>query len=93
MATASTLGEVLSVIRLQDIFESTQKDDVALLAFLVITGLFYSFFIKEKTDPYHHLWFEKPQSTDGNAKEADTRDIGVKLEESASTIAPTPTAH
>jgi NADPH-ferrihemoprotein reductase len=83
MATMSKIVDVSSPTRLESILHYTQNDDVAFLAFIILTGLFYSLFIKENPDPYHNLWFEKPQSTDVNAK-ADTRDIGAKLEENVS---------
>jgi NADPH-ferrihemoprotein reductase len=84
MATISKIVDVSSWLGLESILHYTQNDDVAFLAFIILTGLFYSLVIKEKPDPYHNLWFEKPQSTNANTKEADTRDIGAKLEESVS---------
>jgi len=66
----------------QSLFKQAQKDDFAFLALLILTGIFYNFYFKEKPDPYHHVWFEKPQTADANAKGEDTRDIAVKLEES-----------
>jgi hypothetical protein len=84
MASMSKMVDVSSLAGLETILQHSQKDDVAFLVFLVFTGLFYQFFFKDKPDPYHHIWFEKPQATDANAKGADTRDIGQKLEESVS---------
>jgi NADPH-ferrihemoprotein reductase len=80
----STLSKVVvdisSLDSLQIIFQRTQKDDLTFLAFAILSGIFYSFYIREKPDPYHHVWFEKPQQIDGSRK-ADTRDIASKLEE------------
>lgn len=40
----------------------------------------------DRPDPYHNLWFEKPQEKDsaGNARAKETRNIAQKLEESVS---------
>ncbi|CZR67340.1 related to NADPH-cytochrome P450 reductase (CprA) [Phialocephala subalpina] len=80
----STLSKVVvdisSLDNLQIIFQRTQKDDFIFLAFAILSGIFYNFYIREKPDPYHHVWFEKPQQIDGSRK-ADTRDIASKLEE------------
>ena len=37
----------------------------------------------DRPDPYHHVWFEKPQVADAAAsgKPKETRDIAQKLEE------------
>jgi hypothetical protein len=57
-------------------------DDFAFLGVFVFVGICYALrgIVWEKPDPYHHLWFEKPQG-DGAVKEANTRDIGAKLEQ------------
>jgi hypothetical protein len=62
-----------------------QADDFAFLGAFVFLGIFYAFHevIWAKPDPYHYLWFEKPQG-DGTVKEANTRDIGEKLEQTVS---------
>lgn len=65
------------------LLQQARKDDFAFLALIILTGIFYNVYIKEKPDPYHHIWFERPQAADAFAKEADTKDIGAKLEESA----------
>lgn len=78
------MTEMSSLVKVESILQYTQKDDIAFLALVILSGIFYNFYIKEKPDPYHHIWFEKPQATDANAKGADTRDIGLKLEESVS---------
>ncbi|GAB7355567.1 hypothetical protein MBLNU459_g6040t1 [Dothideomycetes sp. NU459] len=38
----------------------------------------------DRPDPFHHVWFEKPQETDaaGNVRPKETRNIAQKLEES-----------
>jgi NADPH-ferrihemoprotein reductase len=60
-------------------------DDLAFLGFLVLLSICYGSrgIVWDKPDPYHHVWFEKPQA-DGDSKEANTRDIGLKLEQSVS---------
>jgi NADPH-ferrihemoprotein reductase len=83
MATMSKLTDVYS-LGLKSILQHSQKDDTAFLAFLLLTCIFYKFIFKDKPDPYRHVWFEKPQATDANAKGADTRDIGQKLAETVS---------
>ena len=84
----STLSKLVdpSILGVQSLLQQAQKDDFAFLALIILTGIFYNVYIKEKPDPYHHVWFERPQATEGNAKGADTRDIGVKLEESVCRI-------
>lgn len=84
MATLSKMMDISPFTSVESILQHTQKDDIAFLAFIILSGIFYNLYIKERPDPYHHIWFEKPQQTDANAKGADTRDIGVKLEESVS---------
>jgi NADPH-ferrihemoprotein reductase len=82
MTTLSKLVDPSVFWTVESLIQRTQKDDVAFLALIVLAGIFYNLYLKEKPDPYHHVWFERPQATDANAKGADTRDIGVKLEES-----------
>ena len=82
MVTLSRMADILPFDSVESVLQHTQKDDVAFLAFIILSGIFYNLYIKEKPDPYHHIWFEKPQQTDANANGADTRDIGSKLEES-----------
>lgn len=83
-ATMSQFADITQFGALQSILHHTRKDDVAFLALAIFSGIFYTRFIKDKPDPYHHVWFEKPQATDSNGKGAETRDIGQKLEESVS---------
>lgn len=84
MATLSKLVDPSFLSGVESILQHTQKDDLAFLALIILTGIFYNVYIREKPDSYHHVWFERPQAADANAKGADTRDIGVKLEESVS---------
>ena len=86
--TALSKMDISSFASVESILQRTQKDDIAFLAFIFLSGILYNFYIKEKPDPYHHVWFEKPQQTDANARGANTRDIGVKLEESVSVETP-----
>ncbi|PVH73461.1 riboflavin synthase domain-like protein, partial [Cadophora sp. DSE1049] len=37
--------------------------------------------IRDKPDPHHHLWFEKPQASTSSGQSAETRDVGQKLEQ------------
>lgn len=83
MSTLSKVVDISSLASLQVILQRSQKDDLAFLAFAILSGIFYNFYIREKPDPYHHVWFEKPQQTDGSRK-VDTRDIASKLEETVS---------
>ena len=83
MEILSKLVGISSSASVERIFQRTQNDDYAFLALIVLSVIFYNLCIKAKPDPYHHLWFEKPQQADANAKGADTRDIGEKLEEAA----------
>jgi NADPH-ferrihemoprotein reductase len=80
----STITKTSSFSAFESILQHTQKDDVVFLALIILSGVMYTLFIKDKPDPYHHIWFEKPQVADANAKGVDTRDIGTKLEESVS---------
>ncbi|KAH8671759.1 hypothetical protein BGZ60DRAFT_527211 [Tricladium varicosporioides] len=73
--------DIPSVLELYIPCWKPQKDDIAFLCILIFTGLLYNIFIKDQPDPYHQLWYEKPQSIDGNAKKPETRDIGQKVEE------------
>jgi len=82
MSTLSKMVDPSLFAGVDCLLQKAQKDDFAFLALIILTGIFYNVYIKEKPDPYHHVWFEKPQTADANAREADTRDIGVKLEES-----------
>ncbi|KAH6718218.1 hypothetical protein BKA61DRAFT_545277 [Leptodontidium sp. MPI-SDFR-AT-0119] len=83
MASMSTLqlADVYSLAGVKNILQTHQKDDAAFLAFVLLCTLFY-LKIRDKPDPHHHLWFEKPQAGASNGQKAETRDIGVKLEES-----------
>ena len=84
MTTLSKIVDMSSCASVDSLLQHTQKDDVVFLAFILLSGIFYNLYIKEKPDPYNHIWFEKPQQTDANARGADTRDIGIKLDENVS---------
>lgn len=81
MATLSRLVDISYPVNLESILQRTKKDDYAFLAFAILCGIFYNLYIKQRPDPHYHIWFEKPQQTDANARGTDTRDIGEKLEE------------
>ncbi|KAE9368872.1 putative NADPH-cytochrome P450 reductase [Stipitochalara longipes BDJ] len=82
MSTLSKLVDPSIFGGVESLIRQAQKDDFAFLALIILTGIFYNVYIKEKPDPYHHVWFERPQAADANARGPDTRDIGVKLEDS-----------
>ena len=84
MFLPSKIVDLSSYVSVESLLQQAQKDDVAFLALIILTGIFYNLYIKEKPDHYHHVWFEKPQQTDASSKRAETRDIGLKLEESVS---------
>ncbi|KFZ02877.1 hypothetical protein V502_11426 [Pseudogymnoascus sp. VKM F-4520 (FW-2644)] len=81
MATLSRLVDICFPVSVGSILQRTQKDDYAFLVFIILSGIFYNLYIKQKPDPYYHIWFEKPQQTDDNARGTDTSDIGEKLED------------
>lgn len=85
MLTLSKMVDFSSLMSAQRIFQHAQKDDIAFLVLAILSGLFYNRYIRDKPDPYYHLWFEKPQQTDVNQKGPETRDIAVKLEENVRT--------
>jgi hypothetical protein len=66
-------------------FQYAQNDDIVFMTLFIFSGIFYNFYIRDQPDPYHHVWFEKPQQIDGNYIDPGTRDIGVKLEQSVGT--------
>jgi NADPH-ferrihemoprotein reductase len=70
----------------QRLLYQLQVDDIAFFGICVFLGVCYSLrrILYEKPDPHHHLWFEKPQGADADSKEANTRDIGLKLEQTVS---------
>lgn len=84
MASMSTLqvADVYSLAGLKNILQRQQKDDVAFLAFVILCSILY-LTIRDKPDPHHHLWFEKPQASIASGRKAETRDIGQKLEEAS----------
>jgi hypothetical protein len=86
MTQLSKLVDSSTLEGVESLLLYAKKDDIAFLTLIILTGIFYNFYFKEKPDPYHHVWFEKPQAIDANAKGAATRDIGLKLEESVSSI-------
>lgn len=61
----------------------TLDDCIGLLVILVVTIAYLSHgYLWDKPDPYHHLWFEKPQARSVvNNLPAQTRNIATKLEE------------
>lgn len=84
MTLLSSTVDSVYFLSFETILRLAQQDDVTFLAFLLLSGVFYHFWFKDKPDPYHHVWFEKPQQTDLKGKETETRDIAAKLEKSVS---------
>jgi NADPH-ferrihemoprotein reductase len=87
MAMFSSI-ESSSLIGVESILEHFQKDDAVFLALAILTGIFYTFYVRDKPDPYRHVWFEKPQQTDSNGKGPETRDISLKIETGVSLRCP-----
>ena len=77
--------DMVSIAGFDRTLHQLQVDDFAFLGVFVFLSLYYALrgVVWEKSDPYYHLWFEKPQG-DGAVKEANTRDIGKKLEQMVS---------
>lgn len=68
----------------ESILHHAKKDDIAFIALIIVSGLLYTLFIRDKPDPFDYVWYEKPQVIDADAKESDTRDIGKRLDEAVS---------
>ncbi|KAH8812391.1 putative NADPH-cytochrome P450 reductase [Xylogone sp. PMI_703] len=66
-----------------------QADD--LVALIVVLFLSVSYYLKgilwAKPDPYHHLWFEKPQGLGVGSQKRATRDIAEKLQQDNRNVA------
>ena len=77
---ATSLGPSLSMLNKP----TGYADYAAITAFSFALG---AYLLKgkawDRTDPYHHVWFEKPQIADAAASDRvkETRDISQKLEE------------
>ncbi|MAD85820.1 MAG: hypothetical protein CL912_22890 [Deltaproteobacteria bacterium] len=78
----------VSLLNVKSIFQYHQNDDVAFVAVLLVCCLFYTIKIRDKPDPHHHLWFEKPQTSTSNGHSPETRDIAQKLEQTVSISSP-----
>lgn len=63
-----------------------ELDDFTFLGLILVIGVCYALrgIVWDKPDPYHHLWFEKPQAGIIGSKSKETRDIGLKLEQNVS---------
>jgi NADPH-ferrihemoprotein reductase len=72
----------------QRLFHQLPVDDVLFFGIFILFGISFSLrgIAWNKQDPYHHVWFEKPQGTSSDVKETKTRDIGKKLEQIVSKI-------
>ncbi|KAL3421591.1 NADPH-cytochrome P450 reductase 2 [Phlyctema vagabunda] len=75
----------LDIVRFEELSRNLsrpQTDDIIAIVFILLAGTIYTLrgILWDKPDPYHHVWFEKPQDIDGEGKnKADTRDIEAKL--------------
>lgn len=73
------LAEIAGVLAPQSLI-----DTAAITAVVLVSA---AFFLREytwdKPDPYHHLWYEKPQENSGfgPVKQGVTRNIAQRLEE------------
>lgn len=76
--------DITLVPGLERLFQQLKLDDLAFLGFIILLGACYTSrgIVWAKPDPYHHLWFEKPQAGDEDQKAKTTRDIALKLEQS-----------
>ncbi|KAK0124788.1 hypothetical protein ONS96_008669 [Cadophora gregata f. sp. sojae] len=83
MATMSTLQlpDSYSLANVKNLLQNHQGDDAAFVTFLLFCYLFYTLKVRDKADPYHHLWFERPQASAISGQSAETRDVGQKLEQ------------
>ncbi|RDW77870.1 hypothetical protein BP5796_05722 [Coleophoma crateriformis] len=59
----------------------THIDDIIFILYAVVSYTLYHRYVKEKPDPYHHIWFDRPQSINGSCKTAESRNISTKLDE------------
>lgn len=66
----------------------TLDDSLGLLVILAVSIAYLSRgYLWGKPDPFHHLWFEKPQADlVGNGIQAKNRNIATKLEETVSNL-------
>jgi hypothetical protein len=67
----------------ETILQRAEWDDFATVGLILLLSICYSLrgIVWAKEDPYHHLWFEKPQSSAEYSKSVTTRDISLKLEQ------------
>ena len=75
---------------IRDVSRGASYDDVAVFGILALfsTGYMLRGKVWDKPDPYHHLWFERPQDNQLSARNAkrETRNIAKKLEEAVSLL-------
>ncbi len=76
--------DISSLADYHRLLRQLEIDDFAFLSLFLFLSVCYSLrgVVWDKPDPYHHLWFEKPQTANAGADGATTRDIGLKLEQS-----------
>ncbi|KAI9820784.1 MAG: hypothetical protein M1827_005155 [Pycnora praestabilis] len=87
MAT-SFISYAVSANTLSDLAKLSQSialDDIAVLSVIALgtAGYLLRGIAWDKPDPYHHVWFERPQEKDaaGRQTKKETRNIAQKLEE------------
>jgi len=90
---SSILSNAVSANALTDIAKLSQSasyDDilVLILVFLGSIGYLLRGIVWHKQDPYHHVWFERPQESETGARQIRkrTRNIAEKLEEAVSAL-------
>lgn len=87
MAT-SIISSAVSSNTFTDIVKLSQSasyDDVLVLILIILGSVGYLLrgIVWDKQDPYHHVWFERPQESGASARQMKkrTRNIAEKLEE------------
>ncbi len=72
----------------KEVSRGAAVDDVAVLGIFALfsAGYLTRGRLWDKPDPYHHLWFERPQDSQLGARnlKKETRNIAQKLEEAVS---------
>lgn len=88
---SSTLSNTVSANTFTEIAKLSQSasyDDILVLIIIVLGSIGYLLrgIVWDKQDPYHHVWFERPQESEAGArqKKKRTRNIAEKLEEAVS---------
>lgn len=85
-ASANTLTDITKLS------QRTSYDDILVLVLTVLglIGYLLRGIVWDKQDPYHHVWFERPQESEAGARQREkkTRNIAEKLQEAVRTLFP-----